>query len=77
MAWPKGENIVARVKIIRGYIDFLEGMEINLLKLKRIEELGRIIVIEMRNKQCTVDIILDKEELCKIIKELHKVIGNG
>ena len=68
---------MARVKIIRGYIDFLESMEINLLKLKSIEELGRIIVIEMRNKQCTVDIILDKEELCKIIKELHKVIGNG
>mgnify|MGYP000739970425 CR=1 FL=1 len=65
---------MARVKIIRGYIDFLESMEINLLKLKSIEELGRIIVIEMRNKQCTVDIILDKEELCKIIKELRKVI---
>ena len=68
---------MVRVKIIRGYIDFLESMEINLLKLKSIEELGRIIVIEMRNKQCTVDIVLDKEELCKIIKELHKVIGNG
>ena len=65
---------MARVKIIRGYIDFLERMEINLLKLNYIEELERIIVIEMRNKQCTVDIILDKEELYKIIKELRKVI---
>jgi len=63
---------MAKVKIVHGHAGFLESMEINLLRLNHIEEFGRNIVIEMRNSQCTVDIILSKEELYKIIKELRK-----
>ena len=63
---------MAFIRVLYGKVPLVKSIEASLLKLRIIEDWGNSVKIELGNESCTASIILHKQELLEIVKQLNK-----